>query len=275
MLFRSRRLWALALGLCTSSLAMAQEPPRLGFDDSQAAVFKPLSDNQQMANAIAARLKQSGQLRGYSINVTYAGGSAEVSGTVADQPQKEEALRIVQGTPGVERVLDRLLVGTGPSIQRVQVTLPPPASTNPLLGGAPTLGQGDQNPGTGAPGTGPTLGNPTPGGNTPPATGTGSGAPGGLPEPMPIFQAPPGAPNSLNPPVMPPYAWPSFAPYNNFSRVATPLAYPYNAWPYIGPVYPFPKVPLGWRSVKLEWQDGYWWFSKVANKHDWWRLRYW
>ena len=35
--------------------------------------------------------------------------------------------------------------------------------------------------------------------------------------------------------VMPPYAWPTYAPYDNFSRVATPLAYPYNSFPYIGP----------------------------------------
>ena len=74
---------------------------------------------------------------------------------------------------------------------------------------------------------------------------------------------------------MPPFAWPSYSPYPNFSRVAVPEAYPYNAWPYIGPVYPFPKVPLGWRSVKLEFEDGYWWFSRVATKYDWWRLRYW
>ena len=39
-----------------------------------------------------------------------------------------------------------------------------------------------------------------------------------------------------------------------------------------GPVYGW--VPLGWREVKLEWDDGYWWFSKVATKYDWWRLRY-
>ena len=73
---------------------------------------------------------------------------------------------------------------------------------------------------------------------------------------------------------MPPYAWPTYAPYNNFSRVAYPLSYPYNAFPYIGPFYPFPKVPLGWRSVKLEWDDGYWWFTKHNNKYDWWRLRF-
>lgn len=99
----------------------------------------------------------------------------------------------------------------------------------------------------------------------------GNGAPA---EPLPIFQA--GYPGGdLPPPQMPPYAWPTYAPYNNYSRVGYPLAYPYNAWPFIGPCYPFPKIPLGWRSVKLEWEDGHWWFSKVACKHDWWRLRYW
>ena len=72
-------------------------------------------------------------------------------------------------------------------------------------------------------------------------------------------------PYDLNPPKMPPYAWPTYAPYNNYSRVASPMAYPYNAFPFIGPQYPFPKVPLGWRSVKLELEDGYWWFSKTAS----------
>ena len=32
---------------------------------------------------------------------------------------------------------------------------------------------------------------------------------------------------------------------------------------------------FGWRSVKLQWEDGYWWFSKTATKYDWWRLKYW
>ena len=82
-------------------------------------------------------------------------------------------------------------------------------------------------------------------------------------------------PYDLNPPQMPPYAWPTFAPYNNYSRVAYPTCYPGDAFPFIGPMYPFPKVPLGWRSVKLQWQDGHWWYGKTATAHDWWRIRYW
>ena len=95
-------------------------------------------------------------------------------------------------------------------------------------------------------------------------------------DPLPVFAAPQPGPYDCLDPKMPPYAWPTYAPYNNYSRVAYPLAYPYRAWPFIGPPYPFPKVPLGWRSGTLYWQDGPWYFSSstVANKCDWWRLRY-
>jgi hypothetical protein len=57
--------------------------------------------------------------------------------------------------------------------------------------------------------------------------------------------------------------------------VGYPTQYPYEAWPFIGPMYPFPKVPLGWRAVTLRWQDGYWWYGREASGHDWWRIRYW
>lgn len=94
-------------------------------------------------------------------------------------------------------------------------------------------------------------------------------------DPIPVTQPVGAAPYDLNPPKLPPYAWPTYAPYNNFSRVAYPLNYPSNAFPFIGPFYPFPKVPLGWRSVSLEWQDGHWWYGRRASQHDYWRVRYW
>ena len=83
------------------------------------------------------------------------------------------------------------------------------------------------------------------------------------------------APYDLNPPRMPPYAWPTYAPYNNYSRVAYPNEYPYSAFPYIGPMYPFPKVPLGYRAIKLEWENGHWWYGRTATKRDYWMVRYW
>jgi len=79
---------------------------------------------------------------------------------------------------------------------------------------------------------------PAPGGHVPAATGQ--------------------AVNYDNPQV-PGYAWPSYAASSNYAALTYPKQYSPSAWPYIGPFYPYPQVPLGWRKVTLEWDDG-WWF---------------
>jgi hypothetical protein len=243
MTVRSRYLLAAAVGMCMAHPLLGQEPGRLAVDRGQALAPQVApSLNQQVANSIADHLRQSGQLRHYDVDVRFQDGTAELSGNVADQLQREEAVRLVQGVPGVERVVDHLTLAESGTISRVQAAAPPPLAEPPAA--APV----------------------------PPPVAT---APGQPTEPMPLAAAPQPGPYDVNAPRMPPYAWPTYAPYNNYSRVAYPEAYPYNAWPFIGPVYPFPKIPLGWRAVKLDWRDGHWWFSKFATKHDWWRLRYW
>jgi hypothetical protein len=211
--------------------------------------------NQEMAENIAARLRRSGQLQHYDVNICFHEGIAELTGSVSDVEQRDRVLRLVQDVAGVRGVVDRLSVaGAIVPVQAggVPEVLPPVPGTNP----APSASQAV-----------PAI--PPPVGTSAPASPAAS-----APEAMPIFQAPAPVPHQLNPPRMPPYAWPTYAPYNNYSRVGYPLAYPYNAFPFIGPVYPFPKVPLGWRSVRLEWDDGFWWFSKTATRWDWWKLRY-
>jgi hypothetical protein len=64
---------------------------------------------------------------------------------------------------------------------------------------------------------------------------------------------------SYDNPQMPGYAWPSYAANPNYAALTYPQQYSPSAWPYIGPFYPYPQVPLGWRKVTLEWDDG-WWF---------------
>jgi hypothetical protein len=241
---RTRLTLAAVVGLGLSQAAMAQEPPRLGVEADKAVAERPsLSPNQRIANTIADHLRQSGQLRHYAIDVVVQDGTAEVSGNVADQQQREEALRLVQGVPGVERVLDRLSLAGSP-VRQTQAMAPGPQEPAPL----PRKAVPDA--------AGPALG-------------------GNAVEPMPIGGGGAAGPYDAAPPRMPPYAWPTYAPYNNFSRVAYPTYYPYNAWPYIGPQYPFPKIPLSWRKVSLEWQDGHWWYQPHSTSHDWWRLRYW
>ena len=68
---------------------------------------------------------------------------------------------------------------------------------------------------------------------------------------------------------MPGYAWPSYASYPNYAAISYPQQYSPSAWPYIGPFYPYPQVPLGWRKVCLEWDDGWWFldFSDCGSNH--------
>ncbi|HEY7153047.1 MAG TPA: BON domain-containing protein [Gemmataceae bacterium] len=243
----------LGLSLLQPAPGRAAEPSSRG---SAPLSLGPAS-NQQTAENIAARLRQSGLLRHYDVDISFRDGVAELTGSVADAAQRDRVMQLVRDVSGVERVVDRLSVAG--AIVPVQA------------GGAPGAFQ----PIPSSPAAPPA--NPAPQGNAAPppaASGAPPAAGGAPPEAMPIFQAPGPAPHHLNQPRMPPYAWPTYAPYNNYSRVGYPLAYPYNSFPFIGPVYPFPKIPLGWRSVMLEWDDGFWWFSKTASKWDWWKLRY-
>ena len=67
-------------------------------------------------------------------------------------------------------------------------------------------------------------------------------------------------------PGLPAYAWPSYAAHPNYGAVTYPKTYSPTAWPYIGPFYPYPQVPLGWRKVTLEWDDGWWYLDFNDNK---------
>jgi len=67
-------------------------------------------------------------------------------------------------------------------------------------------------------------------------------------------------------PNVPNYAWPSYAASPNYAALQYPTQYSPTAWPYIGPFYPYPQVPLGWRRVSLEWDDG-WWYLDFDERH--------
>ena len=104
-------------------------------------------------------------------------------------------------------------------------------------------------PGMGGPGgCGPGMGGP----------GMGGGAPMG-------FVPEGGRGPSTDNPSMPGYAWPSYASYPNYAALSYPQQYSPTAWPYIGPFYPYPQVPLAWRKVSLEWDDGWWFLDFSAH----------
>lgn len=102
-----------------------------------------------------------------------------------------------------------------------------------------------------------------PQGGMPMGGGPGMGQPmpmGGSGVGMPAVPVRGGGPN------MPNYAWPSYAANPNYAALQYPTQYSPTAWPYIGPFYPYPQVPLGWRRVSLEWDDG-WWFLDFDERH--------
>jgi hypothetical protein len=262
------------LGWGLGGVLAGQEPARLDVPQGQAAAAAKATSNQQIANTIAGHLLQSAHLQGLRIDVAFQNGTAELTGVLPSQMQRDEAVRIAQGIPGVERVRDGLTVAAAPMssvpVQAMPATAMVPMPAMPLgMALQPVAAMQPVMPVQAGMGEAAPLPRPM-------GPANGAVTPFSVPaDPAAVFPTGYQSPYVLNSPMMPPYAWPTYAPYNNYSRVAYPNAYPYNSWPFIGPAYPFPKVPLGWRKVTLEWQDGHWWFGKIATCYDWWRLRYW
>jgi hypothetical protein len=237
MLF-PRLLSPALLWLVVAGPGIAESPPTT-------AKAPPRSANQHLADCVAQQLQTSGRLHGYSIDVTCTEGVVQLEGSVASAAQRDEAEEVARTVAGVGSVHNWLAIRE-PSGSSGQVILAQVRAEPLDVAPAPRRIEDSFVPAEVIP-----------------------------TEPVPSFQAPSAQAAYSLPPFMPPYAWPTYAPYNNYSRVAYPISYPYQAFPFIGPVYPFPKVPPGWRSVKLEWNDGHWWLSTHGQKRDWWILRYW
>ncbi len=200
--------------------------------------------NQMTADSVASALRMSRTLSGSRIEIEAQSGLVTLTGQLATPALKAEAVARARNVAGVQGVMDRLQVADR-TIQTAQYQ--PQVALGHGHGGyaAETTYTGAAAPGaiggpTGGPGAGGFVndGGPIPEGR---AGGAGGGA-----------GAMPGNPN---------YAWPSYAPYPNFSAVGYPTAYPWQAWPNIGPFYPYPEVPLDWRAVTLRWDDGIWWLD--------------
>ena len=137
---------------------------------------------------------------------------------------------------------------------RAVAAAPAPAPTNNCQGGICGSGFAGGGLGGGGFGGGGFAGGGGFGGALPPGGGFAGGGGGG------------GAAlgGSAN---LPGYAWPSYAAHPNYGAVSYPKQYSPSAWPYIGPFYPYPQVPLGWRRVALEWDDG-WWHLDFYDKNS-------
>ncbi len=229
------------------------QAPGMGSPIQQVSGTTSGGTNQRVAEQIAQALAAN-QLSGLDIEVRYNGGLATLSGPVPHPQVAMIAHQVAASVPGVLQVDNRLQVvgmpaqpgppagypGAGPRGPNVMpVSHQMPGQPHPGMMAAGAMG----GMAAGAMGMGP--GGMGPGGMGP---GAGPHAHGG------------GNPSHMayDLPNLPNHSWPTYAAYPNYAQVSYPKEYSASAWPYIGPFYPYPQVPMGWRQVQLEWDDGAW-----------------
>jgi osmotically-inducible protein OsmY len=226
-----------------------------GFDGTpewnvqQVSNTAPAASNSEVAQQVANAVAGAG-VAGYDIEVRYKAGVAALLGEIGSAQEAAIAEQAALQVPGVNQVLNRLTVNGQPVAQEQtqfqQQAFAPQTGVPAMPAGYPQMMQAAQ--------PGPVVG---PGMPPPPA-------------------AAPGAPAVMaghmihNQPHVPEYAWPAYAPYDNYAQVSYPSAYDASAWPYIGPFYPYPQVPMEWRSAQLVWDDGYWQLKFHSRTDRWW-----
>lgn len=235
------------------------------------------ADDTQIADFIQTRLQaeqQQGKLRGFNVDMQVERGTVWFKGTVSNAQQEMLILQTAQqaGHLGVVQVVDDIEVGSATPVKPVafQQAQTPASPTQPSYVGPASYAASPMPAAPKAP-TQEMMGSVMGGGMVvdggivsgeplPFASCGGGGAMmgGGMVggEPMAAGQAGMGVPSGA--PNLPGYAWPGYAAHPNYGAVSYPKQYSASAWPYIGPFYPYPQVPLGWRKVSLEWDDGFW-----------------
>jgi hypothetical protein len=263
------------------------------------------ANDQEIAQQIVQKLqaeKQSGTLKGFSIDLSVEEGTVWLSGRVNDEDQQAKALDIARRIPGVKQVVNDLTITPAAAKPRNVFSNMTNAVSKAMgrqtrqyeevqtAGEEGAIGSGVANAGAPRPlvqmaqpvVSTPNYAQPSqpdyyqPQQATPVYAGSrnqvplafaparqvqyeGAVANSGGPVPMHLPGSGLGiAPARYDHPNMPGYAWPSYAAHPNYAAVTYPRQYSPTAWPYIGPFYPYPQVPLGWRKVTLEWDDGWW-----------------
>jgi BON domain len=234
--------------------------------------------DKQIAQQVIQRLqteKSAGELKGFNLDLQVEEGTLWMSGRVASQEQQDKVLDIARRVPGVKQVVNDLTITKAAEspVKQVSGMSLAPANTKSVLvsnNGKPKT----NNAYVPTAGKRTTYGTPTNYGQPAPSSRPVAFAPArpvnyqqpvmnaGAPQPMHMPSSGVGvSPARYDHPQMPGYAWPSYASSPNYAGVSYPKQYSASAWPYIGPFYPYPQVPLGWRKVSMEWDDGWWWLD--------------
>lgn len=252
--------------------------------------------DMETAQQIVNVMERSGALEDYDVSVRVTERTAYLRGTVRNEQQMATAIEIAQASPHIDRVINEIRIGAAkddasesnviqpvariaPLTQQQKAEQPGASSVPAFVTQAGNRGNGTMPP---APPARPRAAQqggqmPVPMGASGPPARLAQGPPArlmnqgaaamagprqlgnGMPQPAYVPGAGAGPRAAYDQPHMPGYAWPTYAAYPNYAALTYPKQYSATAWPYIGPFYPYPQVPLGWRKVTLEWDDG-WWF---------------
>ncbi|HBJ36272.1 MAG TPA: hypothetical protein DDZ51_16280 [Planctomycetaceae bacterium] len=276
----------LATGVAAAAPAFFPQPvipageialPSSPNDVQMAAATEDGSDallDSQITAAVVSTLgnaQRQGQLKGFGVDVNTRDGKVFLNGRASSQDQRRLITELVRSTPGVYDVSEDIIVMGGvaqPIATQELELLPQPLADTYVGNPAPQQRQGTpaqmaSSRGQSVPAqTAPyQMGQPVHMQQASMAMNGGYG-----PMPVPMGPAPGvGSGPRYEQPYLPNYAWPGYAAYPNYAAVSYPQQYSPSAFPYIGPFYPYPQVPLGWRKVSLEWDDG-WWFLDFTDK---------
>jgi osmotically-inducible protein OsmY len=226
-------------------------------------------DDSEIAQDVIGKLrtkKDAGELRNFGVDVQVNEGLVWISGRVASKDQQTLVLEVARRIRGVKQVVNDISVSKGTPVK---------VASTPIVDAAPATVQPVQPVppapvGTAVPQAPAPFAQAAPVSQVPlafaPAQSVNYQQGMVANQPIPEMVGAPGVARArFDHPSMPGYAWPSYAAHPNYGAVTYPRQYSPTAWPYIGPFYPYPQVPLGWRKVQLEWDDG-WWHLNFKSK---------
>lgn len=241
--------------------------------EAEEAVMPASSEEVEVDSAIVSGVisaltgaKEAGQLRGFGVDVKSQNGVVQLVGRASSEAQRNTIIALAEGVEGVTGVRQNISVPKAAPAMPEPVFAAQDAEANSLAPVAvdPVVRPARESAALSvAVAAMPVASEEAPMTRTVANFAPAPGPVAGQPVPMAAVPAP-GTPR-YDTPNLPNYAWPGYAAHPNYAQVTYPTQYSPSAWPFIGPFYPYPQVPLGWRRVSLEWDDG-WWFLDFSDR---------
>lgn len=276
---RKYRKWVMTLGLVAAAPSVGLAGP-FDFVRNDSGKQAAGMTNQEVAEQVAQRLGKA-NIKGAEVEIIYLDGTLTLKGDAPTADMKALIGRMASTVNGVRTLKNEMTVAgaAAPATRTPRPRMRPAVKVpvRPVVKSAAYQARPGMKPMVRP--TSQKAVAPPPAPAATPAPATPPMPPRTMrPRPAAVPPAPPawahgGAAATgavYDQPAMPNYAWPTYAAYPNYAALTYPRQYSASAWPYIGPFYPYPQVPLGWRDVTLQWDDGHWFLDFNQRTERWW-----